>query len=86
METIRSKDGTSLAFESTGHGPTLILIGGMFEQRALDTETAKLAALPLLAEHFTIVHYDRRGRGDSGRLRGFWGRGFGGRGTHAPTI
>lgn len=65
METIRSKDGTSLAFDRAGHGPTLILVGGMFEQRALDTETAKLAALPLLAEHFTVVHYDRRGRGDS---------------------
>lgn len=65
METIQSKDGTRLAFDIAGHGPTLILVGGMFEQRALDTETAKLAALPLLAEHFTIVHYDRRGRGDS---------------------
>lgn len=65
METIRSKDGTSLAFDTAGHGPTLILVGGMFEQRALDTETAKLAALPTLAEHFTLVHYDRHGRGES---------------------
>ena len=28
METIRSKDGTSLAFDRAGHGPTLILVGG----------------------------------------------------------
>jgi pimeloyl-ACP methyl ester carboxylesterase len=37
----------------------------MFEQRAMDSETAKLAAFPLLSEHFTVYHYDRRGRGDS---------------------
>lgn len=65
MQTTTSKDGTTIAFDCSGHGPALILVGGMFEQRALDTETAKLAALPLLAEHFTVYHYDRRGRGDS---------------------
>jgi pimeloyl-ACP methyl ester carboxylesterase len=37
----------------------------MFEQRAMDSETARLAAWPLLAQHFTVVHFDRRGRGDS---------------------
>jgi len=31
----------------------------------MDSETAQLAALPLLAQHFTVFHYDRRGRGDS---------------------
>ncbi len=71
MNSIRSKDGTSLAFDRSGHGPALILVGGLFEQRALDTETAKLAALPTLAEHFTVVHYDRRGRGDSGNTLPF---------------
>src|SRR5206468_1277280 len=55
----------TIAFDQSGEGPALILVGGAFEQRALDTETAKLAALPLLARHFTVVHYDRRGRGDS---------------------
>ena len=38
----------------------------MFEHRALDSETARLAAYPPLRERFTVVHYDRRGRGDSG--------------------
>lgn len=66
MTTIHSHDGTGIAFDRIGSGPALILVGGMFEQRALDTDTAKLAALPLLAEHFTVYHYDRRGRGDSG--------------------
>ena len=65
MSTVTSKDGTIIAFDQSGKGPALILVGGMFEQRAMDSETAKLVALPLLAEHFTVFHYDRRGRGDS---------------------
>ncbi len=65
MEKVTSKDGTEIAFDRFGNGPALILVGGALEQRALDTETAKLAALPLLTQHFTVFHYDRRGRGDS---------------------
>ncbi len=65
MSTVTSRDGAVIAFDQTGRGPALLLIGGLFEQRALDTETAKLAALSLLAEHFTVIHYDRRGRGGS---------------------
>src|SRR5439155_9994828 len=65
MRTITSKDGTTIAFDQSGEGPALILVGGALEQRALDTETAKLAALPLLARNFTVFHYDRRGRGES---------------------
>lgn len=66
MKAVTSKDGTPIAFDRSGTGPALILVGGMFEQRAMDSETAQLAALPLLAQHFTVFHYDRRGRGDSG--------------------
>ena len=65
MSTVTSKDGTLIAFDQTGKGPALILVGGAFEQRAMDSATAQLAAFPLLAEHFTVIHYDRRGRGDS---------------------
>jgi pimeloyl-ACP methyl ester carboxylesterase len=65
MKTVTSKDGTTIAFDQSGKGPALILVGGAFEQRAMDSETAKLAVLPLLAQHFTVFHYDRRGRGDS---------------------
>jgi pimeloyl-ACP methyl ester carboxylesterase len=65
MRTVISKDGTIIAFDQLGMGPALILIGGMFEQRAMASETAYLAAFPLLAQLFTVVHYDRRGRGDS---------------------
>lgn len=66
QKTVTSKDGTRIAYEQSGQGPTLVLVGGMFEQRAMEADTAKLAALPLLNQHFTVIHYDRRGRGDSG--------------------
>jgi pimeloyl-ACP methyl ester carboxylesterase len=65
MQKVTSKDGTTIAFDQSGTGPALVLVGGAFEQRAMDSETAHLAALPLLAQHFTVFHYDRRGRGDS---------------------
>ena len=65
MERVTSKDGTTIAFDKSGEGPALILVGGAFEQRAFDSETAQLAAQPLLTQHFTVYHYDRRGRGDS---------------------
>src|SRR3954467_14777469 len=66
MQTITSKDGTTIAYDQSGIGPALILVGGAFEQRAMESDTSKLATYPLLNEHFTVVHYDRRGRGDSG--------------------
>ncbi|MEQ8676166.1 MAG: alpha/beta hydrolase [Aggregatilineales bacterium] len=65
MNTVTSKDGTTIAYDKAGQGAPLILVGGAFEQRAMDSETAQLAAFPLLAENFTVIHYDRRGRGDS---------------------
>jgi len=63
QNTVTSLDGTSIAYSQIGQGPALILVGGAFEQRAMDSETAQLA--PLLAQHFTVFHYDRRGRGES---------------------
>jgi pimeloyl-ACP methyl ester carboxylesterase len=64
MNQVMSKDGTAIAFDRSGQGPALILVGGAFQYRAIDPRTAHLAAL--LAEQFTVFHYDRRGRGDSG--------------------
>jgi pimeloyl-ACP methyl ester carboxylesterase len=63
MKTVQSADGTTIAFDTSGKGPALILVGGALEHRAMDLETAQLA--PLLSELFTVFHYDRRGRGDS---------------------
>jgi pimeloyl-ACP methyl ester carboxylesterase len=56
-----SKDGTAIAFDQSGDGPSIILVGGAMSTRS---SSAPLAAL--LAPHFTVFAYDRRGRGDSG--------------------
>src|SRR5262245_44982344 len=64
MNTVTSADGTSIAFDRSGSGPALVLVGGAFQHRALDPRTAQLAEL--LAAHLSVYHYDRRGRGDSG--------------------
>src|SRR6266581_7779322 len=63
MNKVSSKDGTPSAFDRSGKGPAVILVGGAFQYRAIDPKTAQLAAL--LAQHFTVFHYDRRGRGAS---------------------
>lgn len=64
MNQVMSNDGTVIAFDRSGQGPAVILVGGAFQYRAIDPPTAQLAAL--LAQHFTVFHYDRRGRGESG--------------------
>ena len=63
LESVKSADGTSIAFETTGQGPPLILVGGAFCDRTAPTSGTPLAAL--LAHRFTVLSYDRRGRGDS---------------------
>ena len=63
MKTVTSKDGTTIAFDQSGQGPAVILVDGALQYRAFDQGMAQLA--DLLAQHFTVIHYDRRGRGDS---------------------
>jgi pimeloyl-ACP methyl ester carboxylesterase len=63
MKTVTSKDGTTIAFDQSGQGPAIILVDGALQYRAFDQGMARLAEL--LSKHFTIIHYDRRGRGDS---------------------
>ena len=61
MQKVNSKDGTAIAFDKTGQGPTLILVSG-----ALGDRSAAIPITPLLAPHFAVIAYDRRGRGESG--------------------
>lgn len=62
MNTTISKDGTIIAYDKTGSGKPLILVDGALCYRSFGP-MPKLA--PLLAKHFTVYYYDRRGRGDS---------------------
>ena len=64
METVQSAHGTVIAYERTGVGQPLVIIGGAFNTRM---SSAGLAAL--LSDRFTVYRYDRRGRGDSGGTR-----------------
>ncbi len=61
MNTVLSRDTTTIAFDRSGQGPALILVTGAFSTRA---DAAPLVAH--LAPHFSVFAYDRRGRGDSG--------------------
>jgi len=63
MNSVRSKDGTPIAYERMGSGPAVILVDGALCSRVFGP-MSKLA--PLLAKHFTVFVYDRRGRGESG--------------------
>jgi pimeloyl-ACP methyl ester carboxylesterase len=63
METVTSADGTPIAYTKQGHGPVLVVVDGAMSVRATGTKP-QLARL--LAERFTVLTYDRRGRADSG--------------------
>ncbi|GAA1060142.1 alpha/beta fold hydrolase [Agromyces bracchium] len=62
--TVISHDGASIAYDREGEGPPVILVGGAFQFRAFDPTTKQLATL-LAARGYTVVNYDRRGRGES---------------------
>lgn len=64
MAKVTSKDGTAIAYSKVGSGPALIVICGATQFRAFDPNQAVLA--DLLAPNFTVITYDRRGRGESG--------------------
>src|SRR3954471_9822656 len=61
METVTSADGPRIAFDRLGAGPPLIVIGGASGDGGVLCGNAAA-----LARHFTVLNYDRRGRGDSG--------------------
>jgi pimeloyl-ACP methyl ester carboxylesterase len=61
MDTVTSRDGTTIAFDRLGQGPPVVLLPGGSVDR---TANAGLAA-ELAARH-TVYNVDRRGRGDSG--------------------
>lgn len=61
QRTVISRDGTAIAFDESGKGPPVILVASALANRS---DTKRLGRL--LATHFTVINYDRRGRGASG--------------------
>jgi pimeloyl-ACP methyl ester carboxylesterase len=61
--TVKSDDGTTIAFTKLGRGPALVLVDGAlcFRQNGPSPDIATA-----LAPNFTVYAYDRRGRGESG--------------------
>jgi pimeloyl-ACP methyl ester carboxylesterase len=60
---VNSSDGTSIAFERAGDGPPLIAVDAAGSYSGFRPFPAPVE---LLAPHFTVYVYDRRGRGASG--------------------
>lgn len=61
MPKVTSKDGTVIAYDKKGekgHLPALILVLGALNKRGSGKKLAEQ-----LANRFTVVSYDRRGRG-----------------------
>ncbi|MEU6145775.1 alpha/beta hydrolase [Streptomyces sp. NPDC047081] len=56
-----SRDGTPIAYQRTGQGPAIILVSG-----AMSTGATVAPLAGLLGDRFSVVAYDRRGRGASG--------------------
>jgi len=61
MKSVTSNDGTTIAFDEFGVGPPVVMAAGAFNDRSTTDPLARA-----LAPDFTVVNYDRRGRGDSG--------------------
>jgi pimeloyl-ACP methyl ester carboxylesterase len=58
---VTSADATRIAFDRFGDGAPVVVVSGMF----CDRQTTQGLAEEL-AKHFTVINYDRRGRGESG--------------------
>ena len=62
MTKTASKDGTQIAYDEVGSGPPLVLVDGAFCRR----DFGPMATLAkLLADRYSVIYYDRRGRGES---------------------
>lgn len=62
MKKATSKDGTTIAYDQTGKGQKVILVDGALCYRSFGPMPG---LSKLLEPNFTVITYDRRGRGDS---------------------
>jgi pimeloyl-ACP methyl ester carboxylesterase len=63
MDAVTSRDGTTIAYDKQGEGSALIVVDGAL---SVHSSGGKSELAKLLAPHFTVYGYDRRGRGGSG--------------------
>jgi pimeloyl-ACP methyl ester carboxylesterase len=63
MPTVISADGTKIAYELSGSGPSIILVDGALCSRTIGPMKS---IAKLLSSNFTVIQYDRRGRNESG--------------------
>ena len=61
MPQVTSKDGTTIAYDRNRQGQAVVIVGGVLGDRSQQAQLAQL-----LASHFTVYNFDRRGRGKSG--------------------
>lgn len=61
---VTSADGTQIAYDRQGSGPPVILVDGAMQFRAFDPTSGEMAA-ELAGHGFSVVRFDRRGRGES---------------------
>jgi pimeloyl-ACP methyl ester carboxylesterase len=66
MNNVNSADGTPIAYEATGTGPAVILVTGALGVYSKAVHPGFHQLADLLAPQFTVINYDRRGRGESG--------------------
>ncbi len=62
MPKVTSRDGTVIAYDKSGSGPVVVIVNGALGYRDYygDRELASE-----LSKEFTVIIYDRRGRGES---------------------
>ncbi|MBB6550479.1 alpha/beta fold hydrolase [Nonomuraea rubra] len=61
LSTVTSADGTTIAYRMTGSGPAIIVVSNVAEDH-----TGVAGVAEALSKDFTVISFDRRGRGASG--------------------
>lgn len=65
MPEVISQDGTAIGYDLMGEGPLVILVAGATQYRGID-RTRMPGLQRQLARRYSVINYDRRGRGASG--------------------